>query len=125
MLTAALVLLASASADAQVHPYRVLQGTPTSSGGSTMVTCDQSVAVSYIGGAAIVTCPDIKTGALHSYTVLESDTPTPADVIAFVQPYVMTVAQLQAMDRAPTFLTQRVSLQLTNGKITAMSITVQ
>jgi len=116
-----IAVLALATMEALIS-FGALAATPLNA--LTGLTCDLNVSVGYENGAASVACSDQKTGQLYNIWVMEGSTPSPAEVIAFIQPYTMerlTLATLGTPAQYSSF-NRRIFLRLNNGKITGMEL---
>jgi hypothetical protein len=61
------------------------------------IVCDRWIGAEYTSGALVVNCTPDKGGTPRNFTVMEGDSPSPAEVLAFVNPYGMAVKQVQVM----------------------------
>ena len=118
---AAVAALAAGAAQAQAQTTLTAQGTPS------FVTCNPFVGTQYLNGALLVSCGADKdtSGKIYSFTVLETDKPSPAEIVAFVQPYAMAVKILHSMPSVGVStmtpfqsFNQRIGFYLANNKIT-------
>ncbi len=101
------------------------QGTSTAAPLNTLtgLMCDMNISAGYENGAASIACPDQKTGQLYNIWVMEGDTPSPAEVIGFIQPFTMGRQSVAGLgDTKMQSFNQRVFLRLNNGKITGMEL---
>lgn len=143
-VVASLAILISAGANAQVGappktralplpPPAAQQGKPPPPTSPLppdphTATCDKSISIDYIGGAAIVGCLDVKAQKLRQFTNFETDKPSATAVIAFIQPYitmVTIVGSMQAPEGYPAPILgfhRQINLQLDNDKIVGMQL---
>lgn len=132
-MIAARSILALLSALTVASPSAAAQrtaGSAPQSANQNFVTCDPYIEVMYVNKAVIVGCTDDKAPkAPHSFTVVDGDSPSPEEVIAFVQPYAMTVKILQVMPSSGVQMktpfqsfNQRVGFYVSDGKITGLRL---
>jgi hypothetical protein len=128
---AAAIAACSASALAAQRTLQPGQNPRAAGATPNIVVCTPYITLSYMNNAVIISCTDSNApGTAYSFNVSENDRPTSNEVIAFVQPYIMTVKLAQvmptgqgAMKTPIASFNSRIALYLENGKITGMSLT--
>jgi hypothetical protein len=96
---AALAMVLLAPAVAPIRQGRLTAAVTHAAAGAQAgtIVCDRWIGAEYAYGALVVNCSPDKGGTPRNFTVMEGDSPSPTEVLAFVNPYAMAVKQVQVM----------------------------